>query len=141
MAAQSYESHSHHPVQTYLAGACALTALIAYLGWMFWEWNALPVAVGGLIGAVCVLVSISRRYIVRLQDRIIMLEMKVRCAELLPPGDEAKLAELDRGQIVALRFASDAELGPLLDRIVREKLPRDEIKKAIRNWKPDPFRT
>jgi hypothetical protein len=141
MAAQRYESHTHHPVQTYVAGGFALAAFIAYLGWMVWEWNTLAVAVGGLIGAVWTLISISRRYIVRLQNRIILLEMKVRCAELLPPGAEAKLAELSPGQVVALRFASDAELGPLLDRIVREKMSRDEIKKAIRNWKPDLLRT
>jgi hypothetical protein len=141
MPEQSYKRHAHHPVQTYLAGAFALTALIGWLGAVFWGWNSLSVAVGGLIGAVWVLVSISRRYIVRLQDRIIMLEMKVRCAEVLPAGEDAKLAQLSRPQIVALRFASDAELGPLLDRIVREKLSRDEIKKAIQTWRPDFNRT
>jgi hypothetical protein len=141
MSPQSYESHAHHPLATYAAGALALAALVAYLGWIFAGWNVLAAVVGALIGAVSILVNISRRYIVRLQDRIIMLEMKVRCAELLPPEAEGKLAGLSRPQIVALRFASDDELGPLLDRIVREKLSRDEIKKAIKNWKPDPYRT
>ena len=141
MASQSYESHAHHPVRTYIAGAFGLAAFIGYLGWVAWGWDSLAVTVGGLVGAVWLLISISRSYIVRLQDRIIMLEMKVRCAELLPAGEDAKLAELSPKQIVALRFCSDDELGPLLDRVVREKLPRDEIKKAIRNWKPDLYRT
>ena len=61
-------------------------------------------------------------YTTKLQDRIIMLEMKVRCAELLAAGEDAKLAQLGPKQIAALRFASDQELGALLDRAVREQL-------------------
>jgi len=45
--------------------------------------------------------------------------MKVRAAELLTPEQEARLAALTRKQIVALRFASDAELGELVDRAAR----------------------
>jgi hypothetical protein len=84
---------------------------------------------------------ISRAYIVRLQDRIIMLEMKVRAAEILPPGQDAQLARLTRQQIVALRFASDEELGALLDRAVREKMAPKDIKAAVKNWRPDHHRT
>jgi hypothetical protein len=91
--------------------------------------------------AVFVLVAISRLYTVRLQDRIILLEMKVRAAEVLPAGQDARLSELDPKQVVALRFAPDAELGELLDRAIREKLPPVEIKRAIRNWRGDYLRT
>ena len=62
--------------------------------------------------AIAPLAAISRWYIVTLQDRIIMLEMKVRAAEiLLNAGQDALLAKLSPKQIAALRFASDAELG------------------------------
>lgn len=84
---------------------------------------------------------ISRAYIIRLQDRIIMLEMKVRAAEILPPGQDAQLARLTKQQIVALRFASDEELGALLDRAVREKMAPKDIKAAVKNWRPDHHRT
>jgi Family of unknown function (DUF6526) len=60
---------------------------------------------------------------------------------LLPAGEDAKLAQLTKSQIVALRFASDAELSDLLDRAVRDKLSSKEIKLAIKNWKPDLLRT
>jgi len=93
------------------------------------------------MAAVLVLVSISRTYITRLQDRIIMLEMKVRCAEVLPAGEDAKLARLGPKQIAALRFASDDELGALLDRAVAGQMSPDEIKKAITAWRPDHYRT
>ena len=75
------------------------------------------------------------------QDRLILLEMKVRCAEVLPAGDDAKLLGLTPAQIIALRFASDEELGALLDRAVREKLSPKQIKQAIRHWRPDELRT
>ena len=73
--------------------------------------------------AVAILVAISRTYITKLQDRIIMLEMKVRCAELLPAGKAALLSKLSPKQVVALRFASDEELGALLERSISDNLP------------------
>ena len=87
------------------------------------------------------LTAISRWYIVRLQDRIIMLEMKVRAAEILPAGQDALLAKLSPKQIAALRFASDDELGPLLERAARENLSPKDIKASIRTWRPDLHRT
>ena len=98
-------------------------------------------AILALAVAVCALGSISRAYIMKLQDRIIMLEMKVRCAEVLPAGQDAALGKLSVMQITALRFASDDELGALLDRAARENLSASEIKAAVKVWRPDPFRT
>jgi Family of unknown function (DUF6526) len=138
---QSYASHNHHPVPTYVAGVFTLAALICLVGALAFEWPTLEFGIFSLSIAVAVLVAISRTYIVKLQDRIIALEMKVRCAEVLPAGQDTRLAELSLKQIAALRFASDEELGGLLDRAVREKLPPREIKKAIKGWRPDYSRT
>ena len=88
-----------------------------------------------------VLVVISRVYTVRLQDRIIMLEEKVRAAELLPAGADAQLRKLDSKQIAALRFASDEEFRTLLERAARENLKPKDIKASIRTWRPDFHRT
>jgi hypothetical protein len=60
---------------------------------------------------------------------------------VLAAGQDARLAELTPKQIVALRFASDDELGELLDRAIREKLPPREIKRAVKQWRPDHLRT
>jgi hypothetical protein len=49
--------------------------------------------------------------------------------------------ELPIGHIVALRFASDQELPALLERAVREKLSPEQIKRVIKTWMPDPYRT
>ena len=84
---------------------------------------------------------ISRIYTVKLQDRIIMLEVKVRAAELLPAGSDAQLAKLNSKQIAALRFASDEEFGALLERAARENLEPKDIKASIKTWRPDLYRT
>jgi hypothetical protein len=141
MAEQSYASHAHRPIATNLAGALTLIALILLIANWWLAWETFFAGIIALSLAVIVLVAISRVYIVRLQDRIILLEMKVRCAEVLPAGQDARLAELTPKQIVALRFASDAELGDLLERAIREKMPPAAIKQAVKNWRPDHLRT
>ena len=137
-AEQSYARHAHHPVPTYIAGTLALLAIVQLaLAWPVVSWAAVFV----LALAVVVLVSISRTYIVRLQDRIIQLEMKVRATEILTPEQRVRLAMLTPKQIVALRFASDAELPELVDRASHEHMTPDQIKQAVRNWRADHLRT
>ena len=141
MADQSFERHAHHPVPTYVASAFALVAIICLVGAWLFDWTTLEAGAVSLSLAVAVLVTISRNYIVRLQDRIILLEMKVRCAEILPAGQDTRLNELTPKQIVALRFASDEELGELLERAIREKLSPADIKRSVKRWRPDYLRT
>jgi len=141
MAEQSYESHAHRPVPTALTALFAVTALVLMVGQLFFGWDTRDAAIMAIVFAVFTLGAISRLYIVALQDRIIMLETKVRCAELLPAGQDADLAKLSPKQIVALRFASDNELGALLERAARENMAPTAIKAAIRTWRPDPYRT
>ena len=77
---QHYARHAHHPVATYVAGVLALIAIICLAGAWIFGWPTRDPAILSLIIAVVALVVISRTYIVRLQDRIILLEMKVRGA-------------------------------------------------------------
>ncbi|MGB9236661.1 MAG: DUF6526 family protein [Terriglobales bacterium] len=44
------------------------------------------------------------------------------------------------GQLIALRFAPDAELAGLAQRALDKKLSPDEIKKSIKNWRADNWR-
>jgi hypothetical protein len=141
VAEQSFASHAHHPVPTYVATVFTLVALITSIGAWLFDWPTLDVAVVAVACAAVVFVSMSRTYTTRLQDRIILLEMKVRCAESLPAEQAARLSALTPKQVVALRFASDEELGALLDRAVRDQLPPQEIKRAIKRWRPDTLRT
>lgn len=138
---QSYSSHAHHPVPTYIAALFTIIAIVQLIGAWGFGWQTLAAGCVSLSLAVLALVSISRGYIVRLQDRIILLEMLVRVRELIGAGAVADLQSLTTKQVIALRFASDEELGALLSRAAREKLPPDEIKKAVKNWRSDDLRT
>ena len=139
MAEQSFQSHAHRPVHTSVVWLFALVALVLIVrqpGWQMRDWATLLA-----ILAVFELGWISRVYTVKLQDRIIMLEEKVRAAELLPAGQDAQLRKLSAKQIAALRFASDDEFGALLERAARENLSPKDIKAAVRTWRPDLHRT
>jgi hypothetical protein len=140
MAEQSFKNHAHRPTHTAVVWLFALIALILMVqqlrGSDTRDW-----AIIFTILAVFELGWISRVYTVKLQDRIIMLEVKVRAAELLPAGADAQLTKLNSKQIAALRFASDGELGLLLERAARENLEPKDIKASIKTWRPDLYRT
>ena len=140
MAEQSFKNHAHRPTHTAVVWLFALIALILMVqqlrGSDTRDW-----AIIFTILAVFELGWISRVYTVKLQDRIIMLEVKVRAAELLPSGADAQLAKLNVKQITALRFAGDEEFGALLERAARENLEPKAIKGAIKTWRPDLYRT
>ena len=140
MAEQSFASHAHRPIHTTVVWLLALVALVLMVQSMRGA-DTRDWAIIAMILALFELGWISRAYTVKLQDRIIMLEVKVRAAELLPAGQDAQLAKLSPKQITALRFASDAEFGALLERAVRENLPPKEIKAAVKTWRPDLHRT
>jgi len=76
----------------------------------------------------------------RVQDRVIRLEEKLRFAALLPPDLLARSQSLAVSQYIALRFASDAELPALVRRALDENLTNKQIKESIDNWRPDYYR-
>jgi hypothetical protein len=66
------------------------------------------------------------------------LEERLRCEQLLPADLQPRIGEFTAGQLIALRFASDAELPALARKVLNEKLmERKAIKQLIKNWKPD----
>ena len=140
---QTYATHHHNPRLTGVGFLFVLVAIVALSLEWFDIGGRLMFAAGlaALIAAVIVLLLISRLYTTALQDRIIRLEMRVRAAELLSPLQQAALSRLSKPQIVALRFASDAELPALLERAQREHLTADQIKRAIKDWVADLDRT
>lgn len=141
MTSQSAANHAHHPVPTYIATVLWLAAMACIGGsmWLGWNLHELGVLLLGL--TLFPVIGISRWYVVKLQDRIIQLEMQVRCARVLPAGQDELLAQLSPKQVVALRFAADDELGELLQRAVKEQMTPAAIKGAIRQWRPDYMRT
>jgi len=90
--------------------------------------------------ALLTLVLKTRVYSLRVQDRIIRLEERLRLTQLLSDPLRSRIPELTEDQLVGLRFASDAEIPKLVERALNEKMKRKDIKKAVQNWRPDDWR-
>jgi L-asparagine transporter-like permease len=88
--------------------------------------------------ALIVLAFLARLFALGVQDRVIRLEERLRMQQLLPEGLQPRINEFTINQLVALRFASDAELPELAEKVLRDNLnSRKAIKQMIRNWRAD----
>ena len=68
---------------------------------------------------------------------VVAAKVMLRLASLVGEPLRSRLGELTAGQLVALRFASDGEIPGLVDKVLRDKMTRADIKKAIVTWRPD----
>ena len=111
----------------------SLVVLIRHPSWEH-GWGLL------LVTALFVAAGKARGYALKVQDRVIRLEERLRLAALLPDPVRSQIAKLTEAQLIALRFASDAETTALVQRTLSENLSRADIKKSIKNWQPDFWR-
>jgi hypothetical protein len=138
MAEQSYATHAHRPIAWQVAWVGALVASALFV-WIVYRDRSLVSIALLLLGVVTLLtITLLRLFALRLQDRIIRLEMRVRLAAV---GREALTERLSVKQLVALRFAANHELAALADRALGEKLSPDQIKQAVTDWQADRLRT
>ena len=91
--------------------------------------------------ALVVLALYARIFALTVQDRVIRNEMHERLRQILPASMHSRIADFTIGQLVALRFASDAELPGLCTTVLDDRIDdRRKIKKMIRNWRADLIR-
>lgn len=145
MADRKPQSASRHLRWVPLYHFFAVPVLFLYILWTIYllirypGWGSAVSVVVAL--ALAVVAFYARVFPLAVQDRLIRLEETLRLERLLDEGDRGRIHELRRGDFVGLRFASDEEVPDLCRRIFAGELKgREQIKKAIRSWRPDHHR-
>jgi hypothetical protein len=141
--AQNFQNHARYvPVFHFFV----LPMLLLNVGWEIHRVVVAPSAgsVKTLLVALALFLAAlyGRMFALAVQDRLIRLEMQLRLQGLLPVDLRARLSEFTVAQLVALRFANDAELPGLAGKVLAENMQdRKAIKRMIQNWQPDNLRT
>lgn len=92
-------------------------------------------------GALALVGVLARNNALKVQDRVIRLEERIRYQQLLPADLWPQANSLTVRQMIALRFAGDEELEGLIREVLSGKLTKPaEIKQAISHWRADEFR-
>ncbi len=90
--------------------------------------------------ALFVLLFKLRLYPLKVQDRVIRLEERLRLQALAPAEWRAQIHRLSEDQLIGLRFAPDDEVVELARQALEENLSRKQIKERIKNWRADGWR-
>jgi len=81
-----------------------------------------------------------RTYPLKVQDRVIRLEERIRLQALAPSEWHTQIYRLSEDQLIGLRFAGDDEVVELAKQALEHNLTRKQIKERIKNWRPDNWR-
>jgi len=81
-----------------------------------------------------------RQYPLKVQDRVIRLEERLRLQALAPAEWHTQIYRLTEDQLIALRFAADDEVVELAKQALEHNLSRKQIKERIKDWRPDNWR-
>lgn len=143
MVEQNFANHTKvfPPFHLFVLPIMVLNVVRSILAWRHAEYSidgflGVLVAVALLVGFLC-----ARTMALKVQDRIIRLEERLRLEKLLPTDLQPRIPEFTADQLVALRFASNSELPELARRVLDENVKsRKAIKRMIKVWRPDYLR-
>ena len=136
---QSYANHQKSVPVPYRVALLILMINLGYSGYVAatsFSWEAV---ISLLVALALVMIGwFARLFALGAQDRVIRLEERMRLRELLPPDQGGVIDNLTTEQLIALRFASDGEVGALVATVTAEGIQdRKEIKKRVANWRAD----
>ena len=142
MDPQNFENHTRwHPTFHFFILPVMLInffwAVVIFVtapGWNSGWWIIVSVA-------LLMLTTFVRTYSLKVQDRLIRLEEKLRYQQILSPALAQQTGNVTVRQTVALRFAADEELEELVNSVLSGKFVKTkDIKRAIKQWRADNLR-
>ena len=136
---QSFQNHARMvPAYHYfIFGALTINLVLSMMD-MFGAPSLRTVAGVLTAAALIVLAFYARVFALKAQDRVIRLEMRLRMRELLPADLQPRISEFTPRQLVAMRFAGDAELPDLAAKVLAGNVQDSKtIKSMIKDWQGD----
>lgn len=143
MAEQSFSNHGRFfpPFHFFVVPVMVMNFFWSSYRWKVSGWSLNGLESVLLAAALAIGFLSARRMALSVQDRVIRLEERQRCERLLPADLKPRIGEFTVSQLVALRFASDAELPALARKVLDEKISeRKPIKQLVKNWRADHLR-
>jgi hypothetical protein len=120
-----------------------LPVIILNFGWSIYRWKVAGFSLDGFVSvltaaALVMLTFYARLFALKVQDRVIRLEERMRLEKLLPADLKPRIGDFTSGQLVAMRFASDAELPALARKVLTDNIQGGRaIKQMVQNWRAD----
>jgi hypothetical protein len=143
MAEQSFANHVRW-VPGYHFFVMPVMAL--NFGWSIYRLSVASFSPDAFVGvlvavALVALTLYARLFALAVQNRVIRLEERMRLERLLPADLKPRIAQFSCRQLIALRFASDAELPGLARKVLADNIQEAKIiKKMVQTWRPDYLR-
>ncbi len=139
---QSYQNHVRKLPMSYMVMALIVVANILWSGYRLTSGLTGDSVMAFLLSIAIFIMALSaRNQTLTVQNRVVRLEMRHRFRELLPADVAARACALPIPQIVALRFASDAELPELVNDVLSGQLTEAKaIKRRVKEWQADHLR-
>lgn len=139
---QSYANHRRIVPMYHLVLFLILVVNLLWSGWHLYKQPGVAAGMNLLLAfGLGILFLYARTFALAAQDRLIRLEERLRLAEILPEDLKGRIGNLKEGQLIGLRFASDEEVPDLVRQVLNGELKgREDIKKAVKNWRPDTYR-
>ena len=140
-APQSFKNHGRLDPPYHLVLATVLAVnLFIMLSYAWHKFNYFSAWLVILSIAIWIPVLKLRLYPLKVQDRVIRLEERLRLQALAPAEWHAQIYRLTEDQLIGLRFASDDEVVALAKEALEQNLTRKQIKERIKTWRADDWR-
>jgi hypothetical protein len=138
---QSLKNHARFDPLYHFGLLPVVIANLVFAGLHLWHHRSISSAWFLVLSlAIIILVLKLRTYPLKVQDRVIRLEERLRLQALAPAEWHAQLYRLTEDQLIGLRFAADDEVVALARQALEHNLTRKQIKERIKDWRPDAWR-